>query len=139
MTHICVGKLNIIGSDNVLSPGRRQAIIWTNAGVLLFGPLGTNFSEILVVCKMAAICLGLNELMQMVWGVLLKITWVLSVCQMCPLMSRREDYVFVEKIMLACSYVNFIVIKQGTLIQYVNSRFLCEYVFIKQKQSSLIR
>ena len=47
MTHICVSKLNIIGSDNGLSPGRRQAIIWTNAGILLIGPLGTNFSEIL--------------------------------------------------------------------------------------------
>ena len=45
MTHICVGNLTIIGSDNGLSPGRRQAIIWTNAGILLIGPLGTNFSE----------------------------------------------------------------------------------------------
>ena len=35
-----------IGSDNGLSPGQRQAIIWTNAGILLIGPLGTNFSEI---------------------------------------------------------------------------------------------
>ena len=26
---------------------RRQAIIWTNAAILLIGPLGTNFSEIL--------------------------------------------------------------------------------------------
>ena len=26
-THICVGKLTIIGSNNGLSPGRRQAII----------------------------------------------------------------------------------------------------------------
>ena len=48
VTHICVGKLNIIGSDNGLSPGRRQTIIWTNIGILLFGPLGTNFSEILI-------------------------------------------------------------------------------------------
>ena len=30
--HICVSKLTIIGSDNGLSPGRHQAIIWTNAG-----------------------------------------------------------------------------------------------------------
>ena len=37
----------IIGSDNGLSPGRRQAIIWTNTGILLIRPLGTNFSEIL--------------------------------------------------------------------------------------------
>ena len=48
MTHICVGKLTIIGLDNGLSPERRQAIIWTNAGMLLMGPLGTNFSEILI-------------------------------------------------------------------------------------------
>ena len=48
VTHICVSNLTIIGSDNGLSPGRQQAIIWTNAGILLFGPLGTNFSEILV-------------------------------------------------------------------------------------------
>ena len=47
-THISVGKLNIIGSDNGLSPERRQAIIWTNAGILLIGALGTNFSEILI-------------------------------------------------------------------------------------------
>ena len=26
--------------------GRYQAIIWTNAGILFIGPLGTNFSEI---------------------------------------------------------------------------------------------
>ena len=43
-----VGKLTIIGSDNGLSPSRRQAIIWTNAGILLIGPLGTNFSEIVI-------------------------------------------------------------------------------------------
>ena len=48
VTHICVDKLTIIASDNGLSPGRRQAIIWTNAGVLLIGPLRTNFSEILI-------------------------------------------------------------------------------------------
>ena len=30
VTHICVSKINTIGSDNGLSPGRRQAIIWTN-------------------------------------------------------------------------------------------------------------
>ena len=36
----------IIGSDNGLSPIRRQAIIWTNAGLLLIGHQGTNFSEI---------------------------------------------------------------------------------------------
>ena len=48
VTHVCVSKLTIIGSDNGLSPGWGQAIIWTNAGILLIGPLGTNFSKILI-------------------------------------------------------------------------------------------
>ena len=76
VTHICVDNLTIIGSDNGLSPGRRQAIIWTNVGILLVEPLGTNFSEILIEVitfqskmhfKMSSgnwrpLCLGLNEL-----------------------------------------------------------------------------
>ena len=45
--YICVSKLTIIGSDNGLSPGRRQAIIWTNAGILLIQSIGKNFNEIL--------------------------------------------------------------------------------------------
>ena len=48
VSYIYVIKLNIIGSDNGLSDGRRQAIIWTNAGILLIWLLGTNFSEMLV-------------------------------------------------------------------------------------------
>ena len=47
VTHICASKLTIIGSDNGLSPGRRQAIIWTNVGILLIRTSATNFSEIL--------------------------------------------------------------------------------------------
>ena len=46
VTHICVSELTIIDSGNGLSPGRRQAIIWNNAGLLLIEPSGTNFSEI---------------------------------------------------------------------------------------------
>ena len=46
--YICVCNLTIIGSDNDLVPVRRQASIWTNAGILLIGPLGTNFSGILI-------------------------------------------------------------------------------------------
>ena len=72
VTHICASKLIIIVSDNVLSPGRRQAITRINDGIGLIGPSTTNFSEILtkiqnsciliqdnafenIVCKMAAI------------------------------------------------------------------------------------
>ena len=48
VTQICVGNQTIIGSDNGLSSDRRQAIIRTNAGILLIGPVGTNFNEILI-------------------------------------------------------------------------------------------
>ena len=52
MTHIynlyiCTSKLIIIDSDNGLSPGQCQAIIWTNKGILFNGPLETHLSEIL--------------------------------------------------------------------------------------------
>ena len=42
---MCVSKLTTIGSDNGLSSGRRQAFILTNAGIVLIGPLGINFSD----------------------------------------------------------------------------------------------
>ena len=37
MTHICVVNLTTIGSDNGLSPGRCQAMILTDVGILLIG------------------------------------------------------------------------------------------------------
>ena len=75
--HICVINVTIIGSDNGLSPGRRQAIIWTNAGILLIWSLGTNFGEIIckihrfsfnkmhlkMSAKWRSFCLGLNDFM----------------------------------------------------------------------------
>ena len=38
--------ITINGSDNGLSSGLCQAILQTNAGILLFGPLGTNSSDV---------------------------------------------------------------------------------------------
>ena len=79
--YIYVSNLTIIGSDNGLAPGRRQAIIWTNAGMLLIGPLGINFSEILIkiqtfsskkmrvkvlYAKWRSFCLGLNKINELV-------------------------------------------------------------------------
>ena len=76
VTHTCVSKLTI-GSDNGLPPGRRQAIIWTNAGILLVGitrnKLRWNFNRSPcifihknpfenVVWKWWPFCLGLNVL-----------------------------------------------------------------------------
>ena len=43
---ICVSKLTKFGSNNGLWSCRRQAIIWTNAGILLIRTLGTIFSKI---------------------------------------------------------------------------------------------
>ena len=43
----CVCK-RTIGAANGLSPGWRQVIIWTNAGMVLTGLLGTNFGETLI-------------------------------------------------------------------------------------------
>ena len=40
--------MRIVGAYNDLSPGPRQAIIWTNAGIMSIGSLGTNFREILI-------------------------------------------------------------------------------------------
>ena len=63
---ICVSNLTIIGSDNDLSPGRRQAIISTNVGILLIGPLGRNCSEILSEMQpfslQKPVCLNLHVL-----------------------------------------------------------------------------
>ena len=70
----------IIGPENALSPDRRQAIIWTDDGILLIGPLGTNVSEIVdkihafsfrkLRSKMSSgkwepSCLGLNVLIEL--------------------------------------------------------------------------
>ena len=81
----------IIGSDNGLSPVRRQAIIGTNAGILLIGPLGTNFSEILIgiqtfsfkklrlktgSAKWRLFCLGLSELISANLNDDSQITWI---------------------------------------------------------------
>ena len=76
-----VSELTIIGSDNGLSPGQRQAIIWKNAGLLLIELLGTNVSEISIgiqtfsfkkmhlnmsSAKWCPFCLGLNVLTAMI-------------------------------------------------------------------------
>ena len=62
MTYICVTKLAIIGSDDGLSPGRREAIILTIAGIMFFEPLETNFREIL------------SEIHMFVWKIRLKLS-----------------------------------------------------------------
>ena len=81
VTHICVDKITIIGSDNGLLPGRHQAIIWIKYGILLLTHLETNCNEIPIKIhtfsfkkihlKMSSgkgrpFCLGLNVLINCV-------------------------------------------------------------------------
>ena len=104
VTHIWIGNLTIIGSDNGLSPGRRQAVIWTNAGILLIGPLGTNFSEMLIAIhafsfkkmhlKMSSVkwqpfCLRFNVLRYS--GPCLPWRFQLSVPSPCPWMTEDAN------------------------------------------------
>ena len=83
--HICVDNLTTIGSDDGLSPGRHQVIIWTSAGILLMEPLGTNSNEIVIrvhtfsfqnihlkyaKCRLFPFCRGINAL-KVLWEFLL--------------------------------------------------------------------
>ena len=88
MMHIYIGNQTIISSNNGLLPGRCQAIIWTKAGILVTGHLGTNFSQILIeiltfsfskMClkvmsaKWHSFCLGLNQVsLLMPWWIISK-------------------------------------------------------------------
>ena len=80
VTNVCVGNLTTFVSDNGLSPGRRRAIIWTNAWMLLIGPLGTKFSDMLIgiqsfsfkemhlkMCEMSAILSQLQCVQKSMW------------------------------------------------------------------------
>ena len=97
--HICISDLTSIGSDNGLWPGQCQAINRTNAGFLLIGPLGTNFSEILIEILIFSFkkmhlkvssanrrpfCLGLNVLTHHVgvfyYQIITSVSYSKSVC-----------------------------------------------------------
>ena len=98
---IYIGKLSIITSDNGSAPGQRQAIICTNAGILLIGLLGTNLSEILIKIytfsckekhlklssgKWLPFCLGFNMLTQwLFWGLVLP-------CNVSEICNHSETY-----------------------------------------------
>ena len=93
MTHKCVSKLTMIGSDNGLSPGRRQVIIWANVWISLNRPMGTNFSEIMIeICKFPfknmnwnlssgnwrPFCLGLNVLIPVIEYAVFRPAWFVT-------------------------------------------------------------
>ena len=110
MTHICIGKLTINGSNNGLSPGRREAIISTNAGILLFGPLGTIFSEILIgiqnfsfkmhlkmsSAKWLPFCLGLNVLRKLYIPKRLTVGYIDRIIEAVIIQYYHKHYIFLH-------------------------------------------
>ena len=97
VTHISVSKQTIISLYNGLSPGRRQAIIWTNAGILLIGRSGTNFTEITIEihtfpfkkihvkmssAKWQIFCLGLNVLRPWENWLRVECNWITLECHL---------------------------------------------------------
>ena len=74
--HVWISKWTIIGSaDNGLSPGRHQAIFWTNTGILSMGHLGTNFNEISL--KKSYIFIQENPFENVVWKMVAILSWPL--------------------------------------------------------------
>ena len=96
---------------------RRQAIIWTNAGILLIRNLGTHFSEILselhtfsfkkIDLKMSStrwwpFCLGLNVLK--LEGICIIFMMKISICQhklhrflsLCPHCQERRGHIYAQ-------------------------------------------
>ena len=85
VTHICVSKLTIIGIDNGLSPSRCQAIILTNAGMLLIRTFGTNVGKfhtfsfkkmhLKMSTKWGLFCLALDVLTTIISDALKRLYW----------------------------------------------------------------
>ena len=97
---------SVFGSDNGLSPGRHQAIIWTNAGILLIGLLGTNFSEILIEMlthslkkmhlklssvKWWPVCFGLNMLNNVQLNSSTNLLTFLCVCSLSRRITKKTS------------------------------------------------
>ena len=97
VTHICVSKLTIIASDNGLSPGRRQANIWTSAGILLIGPLGTNFSEILIEVITFSFTKMRLKVSSAKWR---------SCCLSLNVLNATDKYIYLIGMFLACLKIN---------------------------------
>ena len=142
VTHICVGNLTTTGSDNGLSPDRLQAIIWSNAGLLLIGPLGTNFSEILIViltfsfkkmrlkvssAKRRPFCLGLNVLKEITVYSRWHYFYIAFVCEHYQVQSWVTGNVLSEIVCGYWSYMNYFVLMQCSIINCNFDVFLYMY------------
>ena len=132
MTHICVSKLTIIGSDNGLPPGRRQAIIWNQwwniVNWTLMNKLQWNFkrnSYIFiqektfenVVCEMAAILSRHHCVKIYIVGQLVRperilegfaVLWEQLVCSVCFSWNKDKiKYILVQNWYHTCRHLLF--------------------------------
>ena len=95
MTHICVYNRTTIGSDNGLSPGRRQAIVSTNVGILTNRFLETNFSEILFEILIFSFKKMEFKRSSVKWrSFRLGLSWLVYV--LCVFHSCSQDYICVD-------------------------------------------
>ena len=116
MTHICVSNLNIVGSDNGLSPDRRQAITWTKDDFLTIGALGTNFSENWIEIRTFS----------------LKNAFENVVCEMAAILSRRRCIYGVWKLLSK----NYCYISQGPMS--LSNPIRCHFVICDQYWTDVI-
>ena len=144
VTHICVSKLTIIGSNNGLLPCRCQAIIWTNAGKSLIWPLGTHFGEILIKthtfpfkkmhlkmpsAKCRPFCLGLNVLICDVRPPLM--TEASSLVQWQMTLSRHQDQKGSEAGLVLTRDLNYTCISSKGLELMLHFKFPSNYNFFE--------
>ena len=144
MTHICVSKLTIIGSDNGFSPGRRQAIIWANDGILLIRTFQTHFSEIaseihtfsfkkmhfkMSSGKWRPSCLGLNELTSMSDRARYSFLSCSHITNLLPSVSRRRSvFLDLELLMKSLFFLLKVHDEVKILLGYWNNKHKFTYL-----------
>ena len=132
MTHICVSKLTTIGSDNGLSPGH---YIWTNAGILLIGPLRTNFSEILIKINpyISRKCIWICCLENGGHFVSASMCWMYSVLSFAQILVYLLFYCNISEICPVCMLLHFHIFnKNKKELFFIKSMYfiLCHAEFI---------
>ena len=142
VTHILVSKLTIIGSANGLSPGRRQAIIWTNAEILLIEPLGKNFSETLIEINKFSFRKMHLKMSSGKWrplyldlNVLIKVHWKCRAYCSGPIMLKQNDLIGVYEASLFTN-VRYLVREK---IDYQFQKWSSTYVFITDRKKNTTR
>ena len=89
-----VTQLTTIGSENGFSPGRRQAIIWTNARKLLIRPLGTKSNGIFYQNSYSLI--QENPFQNVVWKIAAILPGLMARCVILMTIHEAENYIWLS-------------------------------------------